>query len=111
MANGQENLATRASFKLNLTGHNYSVNTACSTSLVAVHLACDALQSFQCDTALAGGVSIQLPQARGYLYQDGGILSPDGHCRAFDSAAAGTVSGNGGAIVVLKRLQDAIEDR
>ncbi|MBV8616172.1 MAG: type I polyketide synthase, partial [Acetobacteraceae bacterium] len=108
MGNGQEYLATRVSYKLNLRGPSVNVNTACSTSLVAVHLACDALASFQCDIALAGGISVQLPQVKGYRYEAGGILSPDGTCRAFDAAAAGTVSGNGGAIVVLRRLADAL---
>jgi acyl transferase domain-containing protein len=110
IATGQEYLATRVSYKLNLTGPSLSINTACSTSLVAVHLACEALGSFQCDIALAGGVSIQVPQTRGYLHSPEGILSPDGHCRAFDSQASGTVSGNGGGVVVLRRLQDAIDD-
>ena len=110
MGNGQEYLATRLSWKLNLTGPSLSVNTACSTSLVAVQVACDSLLSHQCDVALAGGISIQFPQESGYLYTEGGILSTDGHCRAFDSQANGPVSGNGGAIVVLKRLSDAQED-
>jgi len=111
MGNGQDYLATRTSFALDLRGPSLSVNTACSTSLVAVHLACEALLNVQCDMALAGGISIQLPQDKGYLYDEGGILSPDGHCRAFDAAARGTVSGNGGAVVVLKRLADAVADR
>src|SRR5262249_37431660 len=106
IANSQEYLATRVSYKLNLTGPSVSINTACSTSLVALHMACDALLNFQCDMALGGGISIQLPQVKGYLYEEGGILSPDGHCRAFDAGARGTVSGNGGAVVVLKRLAD-----
>ena len=111
MGNSQEYLATRVSYKLNLTGPSISVNTACSTSLVAVHLACDSLLNYQCDYALAGGISIQVPQTKGYLYEEGGILSPDGHCRAFDAKARGTVSGNGGGVVVLKRLEDALADR
>jgi iturin family lipopeptide synthetase A len=111
MGNGQDYLATRTSFALDLRGPSISVNTACSTSLVAVHLACEALLNVQCDMALAGGISIQLPQDKGYLYDEGGILSPDGHCRAFDASARGTVSGNGGAVVVLKRVEDAIADR
>ena len=110
MANSQEYLATRVSFKLDLRGPSVSINTACSTSLVALHLACDALLNFQCNMALSGGISIQLPQGQGYLYEEGGILSPDGHCRAFDADAQGTVSGNGGAVVVLKRLADALAD-
>jgi len=111
MGNSQEYLATRVSYKLNLTGPSVSINTACSTSLVAVHMACEALLSFQCDMALSGGISIQVPQIKGYRYEEEGILSPDGHCRAFDADARGTVSGNGGAIVVLKRLADALADR
>jgi len=110
MGNGQDYLATRTSFALDLRGPSISVNTACSTSLVAVHLACEALLNVQCDMALAGGISIQLPQDKGYVYDEGGILSPDGHCRAFDADARGTVSGNGGAVVVLKRLADAVVD-
>jgi len=86
------------------------VQTACSTSLVAVCLASQSLLNYQCDMALAGGVCITLPQQSGYLYQEGGIGSPDGHCRAFDAKAAGTMDGNGAGIVVLKRLTDALED-
>jgi len=111
MACSQEYLATRVSYKLNLTGPSLSINTACSTSLVAVHIACDALLNFQCDMAISGGVSVQVPQVKGYLHEPDGILSPDGLCRAFDAAASGTVSGNGGAVVVLKRLADAIAQR
>ncbi len=104
-------LTTRVSYKLNLKGPSLTIQTACSTSLVAVHLACQGLLSYQCDMALAGGVCINLPQRRGYLYQEGMILSPDGHCRAFDAKAQGTVSGQGVGIVVLKRLSEALEDR
>jgi acyl transferase domain-containing protein/thioesterase domain-containing protein len=103
-------LATRVSYKLNLKGPSLSVQTACSTSLVAVHLACQSLLSGESDMVLAGGVSIRVPQAAGYLYQEGSILSPDGHCRAFDAAAQGTVSGSGAGVVVLKRLADALSD-
>ena len=110
MGNNPAYLATRLSYQLNLTGPSVAIGTACSTSLVAVHMACDALRDYQCDTALAGGVSIQLPQVRGYLYETDSILSPDGHCRAFDARAQGTVSGNGGAVVVLKRLADALKE-
>ena len=102
-------LPTRVSYKLNLKGPSVAVQTACSTSLVAVHSAYQALLNYQCDMALAGGVSITFPQTAGYLYQPGMILSPDGHCRAFDAKANGTVEGEGVAIVVLKRLEDAIE--
>ncbi len=103
-------LATRVSYKLNLTGPSITVQTACSTSLVATSLACQSLLNYQCDMALAGGVSIRIPQKTGYLHQEGGILSPDGHCRAFDAKARGTVIGNGVGVVVLKRLADAIAD-
>src|SRR5204863_8124328 len=84
--------------------------TACSTSLVAVHLACQSLLSGESDMVLAGGVSIRVPQGTGYMHLEGGILSPDGHCRAFDAAAQGTVIGNGVGLVVLKRLADALSD-
>ena len=103
-------LPTRVSYKLNLRGPSVNVQTACSTSLVATHLACQSLLNYQCDIAMAGGVSIRLPQKQGYLYQEGGIASPDGHCRAFDVRAAGTVGGNGAGIVVIKRLEDALSD-
>ena len=102
-------LATRVSYKLNLKGPAITVQTACSTSLVAVHLACQSLLSGECDMALAGGVSLAVPQAAGYWYQEGGILSPDGHCRVFDAKAQGTVPGSGAGIVVLRRLKDALE--
>lgn len=111
LGNGHDFLSTRVSYKLNLTGPSITVQTACSTSLVAVHLACQSLLSGECDMALAGGVSIQVPHKTGYLYQEGMILSPDGHCRTFDAKAKGTLGGNGLGIVVLKRLEDAIADR
>ena len=101
-------LATRVSYKLNLHGPSLTVQTACSTSLVAVHLACRALLGRECDLALAGGVSLTVPQVAGYLYREGGIASPDGHCRAFDAGARGTVSGSGVGVVVLRRLADAL---
>ncbi|MCC6858462.1 MAG: amino acid adenylation domain-containing protein [Bryobacterales bacterium] len=110
VGNDKDFLPTRVSYKLNLRGPSVNVQTACSTSLVAVHLACQALLGYQCDMALAGGVAIRPPQKRGYLYQEGGILSPDGHCRAFDERAGGTVPGNGVGVVVLKRLADALAD-
>src|SRR5512139_2563001 len=108
--NDKDFLATRTSYKLNLTGPSLSVQTACSTSLVAVHLACQSLLSGESDMALAGGVSISFPQKSGYMFREGGILSRDGHCRTFDAAAQGTVLGNGVGIVVLKRLADALAD-
>jgi natural product biosynthesis luciferase-like monooxygenase protein/non-ribosomal peptide synthase protein (TIGR01720 family) len=109
--NRTDHLTTNVAYKLNLKGPAVTVQTACSTSLVAVHLAAQSLINFECDMALAGGSSISLPQKTGYMYQEGGILSPDGHCRAFDAKAQGTVSGNGVGIVVLKRLEDALADR
>jgi acyl transferase domain-containing protein len=104
-------LSTRLSYKLNLSGPSMAVQTACSTSLVAVCQACQSLLSFQCDMALAGGIAINLPIRSGYFYQEGSIMSPDGHCRAFDTNARGTVMGSGVGLVVLKRLADAIADR
>src|SRR6185295_7677656 len=109
MGNEKDYVATRAAYKLNLRGPAISIHTACSTSLVAVCQAVQALQSFACDAALAGGISITFPHERGYHYDDGGIVSPDGHCRAFDEQAAGTVFSHGGGVVVLKRLADAVE--
>ncbi|MEO1005228.1 MAG: beta-ketoacyl synthase N-terminal-like domain-containing protein, partial [Cyanobacteria bacterium J06638_38] len=109
-ANDKDYLTTRTSYKLNLQGSSVNVQTACSTSLVTVHLACQSLLNSECDLALAGGVSVHSPQKMGYLYQEGMILSPDGHCRAFDAAAAGTIFGSGAGIVVLKLLDRAIED-
>ncbi|NJN10931.1 MAG: SDR family oxidoreductase [Richelia sp. RM1_1_1] len=103
-------LSTRVSYKLNLTGPSITVQTACSTSLVATTLAYQSLQNYQCDIALAGGVSIRVPQKTGYFYEPGGPLSPDGHCHAFDAKAEGTTIGNGVGVVVLKRVQDAIAD-
>ncbi|HEY0602390.1 MAG TPA: type I polyketide synthase, partial [Herpetosiphonaceae bacterium] len=110
ISNDRDFLTTRVSYKLNLTGPSVTVQTACSTSLVAVHLACQSLLSGGCDIALAGGSSIGDAQSLGYWYQEGGIQSPDGHCRAFDAQARGTVSGNGVGVVVLKRLEDALAD-
>lgn len=103
-------LCTRIAYKLNLRGPAVTVQTACSTSLMAVHTACQALLGHECDMALAGGVSLNLLQNGGYRYQAGAIFSPDGHCRAFDARAAGTLLGSGAGIVVLKRLEDALRD-
>jgi len=108
--NRNDHLSTQTSYKLNLKGPSVTVQTACSTSLVAVHMACQSLLNNECDMALAGGVSIRLPQKSGYLYQEGGVLSPDGHCRPFDADAQGAVDGSGAGIVVLKRLEDALAD-
>ena len=109
-ANDKDYLTTRTSYKLNLTGSSVNVQTACSTSLVAVHLACQSLIDSECDLALAGGVSVHSPQKMGYLYQEGMILSADGHCRAFDRDASGTIFGSGAGMVVLKLLDRAIAD-
>jgi acyl transferase domain-containing protein len=103
-------LATFASYKLDLRGPSMTVQTACSTSLVAVHLACQSLLAGESDIALAGGVSIQSLRREGYAFEEGSILSPDGRCRAFDAGANGTIPGSGAAVVVLKRLADAMED-
>ena len=101
---------TRVSYKLNLKGPSVNVQTACSTSLVAVHLACQSLLGYQSTIALAGGVRVGFPQKLGYPYQEGGIFSPDGHCRAFDAGGAGALFGEGCGIVVLKRLSEALAD-
>jgi phthiocerol/phenolphthiocerol synthesis type-I polyketide synthase E len=103
-------LPMQVSYKLDLRGPSYAVHTACSTSLVAAHLACQSLLTNECDMALAGGVAVNVPHRTGYLYQPGGILSPDGHCRAFDAQAHGTIFGSGVGVVVLKRLADALSD-
>ena len=108
--NRTDHLATRVAYKLNLKGPAVTVQTACSTSLVAVHLAAQSLLDYQSDIALAGGVSISVPGKSGYMFQEGGIFSADGHCRAFDEKATGTVVGNGIGVVVLKRLSDALAD-
>jgi amino acid adenylation domain-containing protein len=110
VGNGLWSLATRASYKLNLRGPSVSIQTACSTSLAAVHMACQSLLDDECDIALAGGASITVANNEGYLYQEGGIFSPDGHCRAFDAKAQGTIVGDGVALVALKRLSNAIAD-
>jgi non-ribosomal peptide synthase protein (TIGR01720 family) len=108
--NRTDHLATRVAYKLNLKGPAVTVQTACSTSLVAVHLASQSLLDYQSDIALAGGVSISVPGKSGYMFQEGGIFSVDGHCRAFDEKATGTVVGNGVGVVVLKRLSEALAD-
>ena len=108
--NDKDFLTTRVSYLLNLKGPSVNVQTACSTSLVAIHMAAQSLLNGECDMALAGGVTIELPHRRGYLYQDGDILSPDGHCRPFDADSRGTVFGSGAGLVVLRRLADAMAD-
>jgi amino acid adenylation domain-containing protein len=109
VGNDNNFLATRTSYKLGLRGPSLTIQTACSTSLVAVHLACQSLLNGECDMAIAGGVSVRVPQV-GYFYRPGGILAPDGHCRAFDAQAGGSVMGSGLGVVVLKRIEDALAD-
>lgn len=108
--NDKDFLATRVSYAFDLKGPSINVQTACSTSLVATHLAVQSLLSRECDMALAGGVTIELPHAVGYAYKEGEILSPDGHCRSFDHRSRGTVFGSGVGVVVLRRLADALAD-
>ena len=108
--NDKDFLATRVSYAFDLKGPSINVQTACSTSLVATHLAVQSLLARESDMALAGGVTIEMPHGVGYLYQEGEILSPDGHCRAFDHQSKGTVFGSGAGVVVLRRLEDALRD-
>lgn len=103
-------LTTRVSHFLNLRGPSVSVHTACSTSLVAVHLACESLAQRQCDAVLVGGVAVNVPHYVGYMYEEGSVQSPDGRCRTFDASARGTVFGSGAGVVLLKRLEDAQTD-
>jgi acyl transferase domain-containing protein len=110
VGNDPDYLATRVAYKFNLSGPALTLQTACSTSLVAVHQACQSLVSHECDMALAGGIALLLPQAEGYLYVEGSINSPDGRCRAFSDQAQGTVPGSGAGVVTLKRLDDALAD-
>jgi acyl transferase domain-containing protein/acyl carrier protein len=111
IGNAGDFLTTRISYKLNLKGPSHTIQSACSTSIVAIHTACQALLNEECDMAMAGGVSVNLSLRAGYTYQAGGITSPDGHCRAFDAKAQGTIFGSGVGLVVLKRLEDAVADR
>jgi len=108
--NDKDVLSTRVSYQFDLRGPSLNVQTACSTSLVAVHLASQMLLNFECDMALAGGVTIENPHGQGYIYREGEILSRDGHCRSFDASSSGTVFGSGLGVVVLRRLEDAIAD-
>lgn len=109
-SNDKDFLSTTVSYRLNLTGPSVNVQTACSTSLVAVHLASQALLAGECDVAVAGGVTIEVPHGTGYLYREGEVLSPDGHCRAFEERSAGTVLSSGVVAVTLRRAQDAMRD-
>ena len=111
LANDRDYFATRIAYKLNLRGPALNVQTACSTSLVAVHLACQSLLSYQCTMAVAGGVRLGVPQKAGYFAPEGSIFSPDGRCRAFDAKGKGALFGEGVGVVVLKRLSEAIADR
>ncbi|SDH69862.1 type I polyketide synthase [Nonomuraea jiangxiensis] len=108
--NHPDYLATLVSYKLDLRGPSLTLHTACSSSLVALHVACEALRSGECDMALTGGASLELPAEWGYHYHQDGIYAADGHCRAFDASAAGTIWGGGGGMAVLKRLSDAVAD-
>jgi acyl transferase domain-containing protein/surfactin synthase thioesterase subunit/acyl carrier protein len=111
IGNDKDFPSTRISYKLNLTGPSINVQTACSSSLVAVHLACQAILAGECDMAVAGAATVRTPQHTGHMSVKGGILSPDGHCRAFDAAAKGTIFGSGVGLVLLKDLAGAIADR
>ena len=111
IGNDKDFPSTRISYKLNLTGPSINVQTACSSSLVAVHLACQAILAGECDMALAGAATVRIPQHAGHMSMKGGILSPDGHCRAFDAAAQGAIFGSGVGLVLLKDLSAAIADR
>ena len=111
IGNDKDFIATRISYKLDLRGPSLTVQSACSSSLVAVHLACQSLLTEETDMALAGAISVRVPHRAGYLCDSGGVVSPDGHVRAFDARANGTVFGSGGGVLVLKRLRDAIADR
>ncbi|CAG0933461.1 phthiocerol/phenolphthiocerol synthesis type-I polyketide synthase E [Thermoflexales bacterium] len=110
ITNDKDFIATRVSYKMNLRGPSLSVATLCSSSFVAIHLACQALLNYQCDLAMAGAVALQASRNESFFYQEGGIGDPDGHCRAFDAKASGTVSGSGLGIVALKRLEEALKD-
>ncbi len=110
VTNDKDHLCTQVSYRLNLRGPSVAVQTTCSTSLVAVALACESLQHRRCDMALAGGVTVKVPQRSGYFYTAGSILSPDGHCRPFDARAQGTIVGSGSGLVVLKRLAEATDE-
>jgi amino acid adenylation domain-containing protein len=111
LGNEKDFIATRVSYTLNLTGPSLNIQTACSTSLVAVHSACRSLVDGECDLAIAGGAAIRVPQVSGHQYEQGMITSPDGHCRAFDANAQGTVWGSGVGAVLLKPLDQAIADQ
>ncbi|MGH8547084.1 MAG: type I polyketide synthase, partial [Methylococcales bacterium] len=110
LTNNKDVMPMRVSYQMNLTGPSINISTTCSTSLVATHMACQSLLTYQCDMILAGGCHVRVPQKEGYLFQEGMIWSPDGHVRTFDARSRGVVTGNGVGIVVLKRLEDALAD-
>src|SRR5256714_5570428 len=110
IGNDKDFLSTRISYKRNLKGPSITIQTACSSSMVAVHLARQSLLSEETDMAMAGGVSVRVPHRAGYFFDGGGVVSPDARVRAFDANANGTVFGSGGGILVLKRLADALSD-
>src|SRR6185312_1526965 len=110
LGNDKDYLTTRVSYKLNLNGPSITVQTACSTSLVAIHLACQSLLAGECVMALAGASSIGVPHRQGYFFQEGELASPDGHCRSFDAKAQGAIKGTCVGIVVLKLLENALKD-
>ncbi len=111
LGNDKDSLSTILSYRMNLKGPSYSIQSHCSSSLVAVHTACQSLLDHECDVAISGGVTIRVPHRVGYFHQPGSINSPDGHCRPFDANAQGTVFGNGVGLVVLKRVEDAVANR
>ncbi|MBT8378443.1 MAG: type I polyketide synthase, partial [Ignavibacteria bacterium] len=111
LGNDKDFLATKVSYKLNLKGPSLNIQSACSTSLVAVHLACQSLLSEECDMALAGATAIRVPLNTGHYYQESGIHTRDGHCRPFDANASGTIFGSGGGVVLLKKLKNALNDK
>ncbi len=110
LTNNKDVMPMRVSYQMNLKGASVNVSTTCSTSLVAIHLACQNLLTYQCDMVLAGGSHVRVPQKEGYLFQEGMIWSPDGHIRTFDAKSRGIVTGNGAGVVVLKRLEEALAD-
>lgn len=109
--NDKDFLTTRVAYKLDLRGPCVTVQTACSTSLVSIVLACQSLNAYACDLAVAGGVTLSVDERAGYVYRAGGVLSPNGRCRPFDASATGIVNGSGVGVVALKRLEDALADR
>jgi len=111
LGNDKDFLATKVSYKLNLKGPSVAVQSACSTSLVAIHLSCQSLLSGECDMVLAGGTAIRVPLKTGHYFQENGILTKDGHCRPFDANATGTIFGSGGGVILLKKLKNALNDK